>query len=174
MRDKRNQRSAVRFARTSVLSALAVVLSFIEGMLPELPIPGARLGLSNLVVMTSIDIDGLFGGLSVCAVKAFFAFITRGPVAGVMSFSGGLLSSFVMWVIIKYDKNKVGYIGLGVCGAVCHNIGQLCVAFFIMRNTVLYYVPFFLLLGVFTGFFTGFVNSFLLPAIKKACCSGVS
>lgn len=156
-----------RFARTSVFSAVAVVLSFIEGVMPDLPIPGAKLGLANLAVMASIDIDGLFGGICVSLIKSSFVLLTRGPTAGIMSLCGSVFSTFVTWLIFRFDKNKTGYVGIGVCGAVSHNMGQMCIALIIMGNTVKYYIPALLVTGVVTGTVTGVINSILLPSLKQ-------
>lgn len=156
------------FARTSLLSALAIVLSFLEGILPELPVPGAKPGLANLAVMTAVDLDGLSAGICVALVKVFFAVLTRGPVAGFMSLCGSLLSTAAMWLALSYDRQKFGYVGIGVIGAVCHNMGQLAAAFSIMGSAVGYYAPFLIITAVFTGAFTGIINSVLLPIIKKS------
>lgn len=155
------------FAQTAMLSALTIVLSFLEGMLPELPVPGAKLGLANLAVMTATDLNGLGGGLCTTLIKAFFAVITRGSVAGFMSLCGSLLSMLVMWFFMNYDRKKLGYVGIGVLGAVSHNLGQLIAAFAIIGGSVFFYLPFLIIVAVFTGTFTGIVNSLLLPAVKK-------
>ena len=39
---------ASKAALLGILCAVAVALSFLEGLLPALPIPGAKLGLSNI------------------------------------------------------------------------------------------------------------------------------
>ncbi len=156
------------FSIASMLSALTVVLSFLEGMLPELPVPGAKLGLANLAVMTAIDILGIKGAVCTVLVKSFFAAVTRGPAAGIMSFCGSMLSAAAMWLFLRYDKNMFGYVGIGVIGAVGHNTGQLCASFAIMGSAVLYYAPFLVVSAVLTGTFTGIINSILLPAIKKS------
>ena len=39
-----------RIALLGILSGLAVVLSLLEGLLPTLPVPGAKWGLSNLAL----------------------------------------------------------------------------------------------------------------------------
>ncbi|MDE7390491.1 MAG: Gx transporter family protein [Lachnospiraceae bacterium] len=163
---KKNHRFVSRLAKLSVLSALSAVLSMLEGMLPELPVPGARFGLANLAVMTAIDIDGLAGGICVSVVKAGFGLITRGPTAGFMSLCGSLLSTFVMWLVYKYDNNIFGYVGVGVLGAAAHNAGQLCAAFVLMGSAVWYYVPFLLLVSTVSGSLTGVINSILLPAVR--------
>lgn len=168
MNDRREDNGKIkRFARTSVFSAVAVVLSFIEGVLPALPIPGAKPGLANLAVMASIDIDGLFGGICVSLIKSCFVLVTRGPTAGIMSLCGSMFSTFITWLILSFDKNKAGYVGIGVCGAVSHNMGQMCIARVIMGNTVKYYIPALLIMGVITGSVTGVINSILLPTLKK-------
>lgn len=155
------------FARTAMLSALAAVLSFVEGMLPELPVPGARLGLANLPVMTAVSGEGLGSGLCVAVFKAFFALITRGPTAGAMSLAGSLLSTFVMWAAVNFDKNKLGYVGIGVLGAVSHNLGQLLAAFLIIGSAAGFYLPYLIIMAVPAGAFTGVVNSILVPSLFK-------
>lgn len=158
----------MRLTGTATLAALAIVLSFLEGMLPELPVPGARLGLSNLAVMTAIEIYGVFGGCGVFIIKAAFALLTRGGTAGMMSFFGGALSTLFMWLVLKHDKNSFGYVGVGIIGAAAHNTGQLCAAFLLMGGVVKYYLPFFLLTGIATGAVTGLVNGILLSGIEKS------
>ena len=44
-----------RLTVTAILAALALALSFLEGLLPPLPVPGARLGLANLAVMFAMS-----------------------------------------------------------------------------------------------------------------------
>jgi len=155
--------NAAAFARIAVLCAAAAVLSILEGVLPDLPVPGAKLGLANLAVMTALFTDELKGGLCTALFKEFFALVTRGPAAALMSFSGSMLSTFVVWLAIKYDKGKLGVIGIGITGAVFHNLGQLITAYIIIGDTVRCYVPYLIIAAVFTGTVTGIVNSALLP-----------
>lgn len=150
------------------MCAVAAVLSLFESFLPELPVPDAKLGLSNLAVMTSLCTDGITGGLCTAAFKAFFALLTRGLTAGLMSFSGSILSTFVMWLVLKCDRRKFGCVGIGIIGAVVHNIGQLMIAFFVIGNTVRYYVPYLIIAAVFAGAFTGIVNSVLIIVVSSA------
>ena len=156
------------FSQTAMLSALTIVLSFLEGMLPELPVPGAKLGLANLAVMTATDLFGLTGGLSTTLVKSFFALVTRGPVAGFMSLCGSLLSMFVMWLFMRYDRKKFGYVGIGVMGAVSHNMGQLCVAAFLVSSSqIFYYMPILIVSGTVSGILIGWLGWILLEHIPK-------
>ena len=59
------KQKAGRVAFTGLLAALAIALSFLEGLLPPLPMmpPGAKLGLSNLATMYAAGSLGLPSGL---------------------------------------------------------------------------------------------------------------
>ena len=49
----------------SLLLALGVAVGFIESMIPlPIPLPGARLGLSNVVILTSLLVFGNKEGLT--------------------------------------------------------------------------------------------------------------
>ena len=61
---------------------------FLEGLLPALPVPGAKLGLSNIVTMYALTALSLPAALGITAVKAVFALL-RGGSAFLMSAAGG-------------------------------------------------------------------------------------
>ena len=61
---------ASKAALLGILCAVAVALSFLEGLLPALPIPGAKLGLSNIVTMYALSALGLPAALAVAALGA--------------------------------------------------------------------------------------------------------
>lgn len=149
-----------------MLAALALALSFLEGLLPPLPMmpPGAKLGLSNIASMYAAGSLGLPSGLFLAVFKALFAWLTRGPVAGIMSLSGGLLSTAVMWLLLK-RKASLGVVG--VCGALSHNAAQLGAAYLLTSTSVVFYVPFLVLFGVLTGLLTGLVLKMTLKPLAR-------
>ena len=151
------KQAAGRIAFTGLLAALALALSFLEGLLPPLPAlpPGAKLGLSNIAVMYAAGTLGLPSALFLAVFKGLFALMTRGAAAGIMSLSGGICSAFLLWLLLT--KTRVSLGAVGVCGALCHNGAQLCAAYFLTGTSVLFYVPFLLLFGVLTGLLTGLV-----------------
>ena len=154
----------------SLLSALALVLSFMENMLlpdiPFLPV-GAKPGLSNIVTMFTASFYGFSGAFYITLVKGLFALITRGITAAVMSFCGGVLSTAVMCLMIKKECKSLSYIGIGVLSASAHNMGQLFAACFITGTaSILSYGKYLLLFGLVTGFVTGTVLEAVLPKIK--------
>ena len=154
----------------ALLFALAIVLMMVEGIIPPIPTlpPGVKLGLSNIVVMYSLFYLGKGPAFLVFFLKSFFVFLTRGPVAFFMSFSGGLLSIFVMILLLSLKKRKLSYIIISVCAAVAHNIGQLAAASIYMQSpAVYYYSPVLVISGVFMGIVTGILLKVMMPAMER-------
>lgn len=156
-----------RVAVTGILAALALAFSFLEGLLPPLPMtpPGFKLGLSNVVSMYAAGSLGLPCALFLAVLKGGFALFTRGFAAGMMSICGALASTVCVWALFK---TNAPYAVLGVCGALVHNFAQLCCAFVLTSSAVIFYIPAVALFGVLTGILTGTVLRFALPALEKA------
>lgn len=159
--------TAKKVAFCGLLAALAIVLSIFENMLPEIPMlpPGCRLGLSNIVTMFAAGTISLPTALVIAALKGLFAFLTRGVTAGLMSFFGGVCSTFVMWLCMK--SKHLAMLGVGICGALAHNLAQLAVACVITSTAVLGYAPALVLFAIPAGAVTGTVLRFALPALER-------
>ncbi|MCL2580674.1 MAG: Gx transporter family protein, partial [Oscillospiraceae bacterium] len=83
--------------QTSLLGmmlAMIVVLSALEHALPPIPglPPNMRLGLSNVVTMYAIFFVGYKQAFLLAVLKSMFVMSIRGGIAGVLSFSGGMLA----------------------------------------------------------------------------------
>ena len=161
-----------KIAVCGLLGALALVLTLLEGMLPPIPglPPGARPGLSNIVTMFATGSLGLPYALAIALIKGVFAFLTRGVTAGLMSLSGGLMSTLAMWVVWK--KTRFSLLFTGVCGALAHNAAQLCIAVLLTGRAALFYIPAMLLLSIVCGLCTGLVLRLLLPLLEKLHLTG--
>lgn len=168
MRDKKKLQ---RVALLGVMGALALALSFLESLIPAMPglPPGAKPGLSNIVTMFMATSFGVADAFFITVLKAVFAGVTRGTTAMLMSASGGILSTAAGCVLLRSKKNNLGYIGIGIICAVCHNIGQLISACLISGtwSLVFGYGPLLLIFAVTTGFVTGTTLKLVLPALSK-------
>ena len=160
------KRPAQRAALLGILGALAIALSFLEGFLPVLPVPGAKLGLSNLATMVALSSLGLPAALTVTLAKALFALL-RGGTAFLMSLSGGLLSTLVMALAWRTLRRRFSFVGIGILGAVAHNGGQLGMAMLLTSPALLAYGPWLLLLALIAGTATGLTLNLTLPALKR-------
>ena len=160
---------AKKIALFGILGALAITVSFIDGLfaLPFLP-PGAKIGLSNVITLFALNVLNLWGGIYVVTVKAVFALLTRGVSAFLLSFSGGLLSFLVMAVLLKMKKCPFSIIGISIIGAIIHNIAQLGVSMFLTGTSALiYYLPVLVVFSLFSGTVTGVIIKILKPYIQR-------
>lgn len=165
-----NKNRTRNLVMTGILFALAIVVSILEGMLPPLPVPvpGIKIGLSNIIVMYTVYFLGFKQAYSIAVLKSLFVTITRGVIAGSLSLTGGILSITVMLVIIYLTKKKASYAITSISGAISHNIGQFIVIMIIYTGTnVWFYFPVLIISGVITGLLTAGILRVILPALKK-------
>lgn len=157
--------STVKITQTAMVSAVALVLSYIEMSLPDLPfvLPGMKLGLSNIATMFALSAMSLPSALVVCLTKALFVLLMRGFTAFLMSLCGGVLSAVVMYLLMKFKR--VGFVGVGVGGAFSHNLGQILIAFLFTDSTVFAYFSVLGLASVVTGTVTALAVYLILPKV---------
>lgn len=160
-----------KVAFLGIMGALALSLSFLESLIPPFPgiPPGAKPGLSNVVTMFLASSSGIGDAFIITILKAAFAGITRGVTAMLMSGAGGILSTLAACILLRSKKLRIGYIGIGIICAVCHNIGQLIVACILSGTWALItgYGPVLMLFAVATGFVTGTTLKLVIPALEK-------
>ena len=159
-------------ALLGVFGALTLALSFLENtLLPDLPLlpPGAKLGLSNIVTVFCGSLFGVPAAFALTALKALFAFVTRGATAGLMSLAGGLLSVCALWALLRQIGKTVSYLGVGVLCAAAHNLGQLLMSVCLTGSpALLAYGKYLLLFALFSGTLTGLMLCVLVPRLRKS------
>ena len=159
-----------KIALLGILGAQALVLSFLENLIPPIPglPPGAKLGLSNIVTMFTASTMGFSSAIYITIIKAIFVGATRGVTAFFMSLVGGLLSTIVMSLLLNIKSRPFGILGIAVASAIAHNLGQLIVAT-VISGTVMFssYAPFLLLFALIAGCITGSILKVLLPILEK-------
>lgn len=160
-----------KIALTGIMCALALALSYLETLIPAYPgfPPGAKPGLSNIVTMFMAGSSGTPYAFFITIIKGLFAGVTRGFTAMLMSLSGGILSTAAACLLFRFAKNKLGYIGISIVCAVCHNIGQLAAACIISgtASLVVGYGPLLLIFAVVTGLLTGAILKAVMPTLAK-------
>lgn len=155
-------------AKTALLAALSIIFGYIEHLLP-LPIPvyGAKIGISNIVIMTSLYL--LPGALSwgILLIKVFVSsLLFSGFSAFLYSLSGGVLSLIIMQLLKR--NGKFGIIGISVAGAVSHNIGQLICARLILSSlNVWVYLPMLIFIGIISGIIIGVLAELTLKRLAN-------
>ena len=142
-----------QLARLALLCAAAVALSALESIFTPLLPPGAKAGLSNVIVMLAASAMGAVPTLTVVLFKAFFALLTRGAVGAAFSLLGGVASACLLLVLFRYGK-ALGVFGISLLGAFTHSASQLLLSCVLYGTATLAYAPFFLLLSIPSGLIT--------------------
>jgi len=162
-----------KIAFLSLMLAFIFVLVMLENMLPPLfpmlPPQFNKIGLSNVIVMYVVFFVGKKEAVAMVVLKALFGFLMRGPMAGLLSLSGGLLSAVFIILLLWIFRDKISYIALGVAGAIGHNLGQLAVASLVLENWDLFvfYFPILLIAGVIFGSITGTFLKIIITAFNR-------
>lgn len=117
-----------RLARVSLLAACALVLSYIETMIPlPVAIPGIKLGLANIAVVVALFTLDIKSAAAVCAIKVLASgFLFGSPMMLAYSLGGSALA-FVGMTALSLVPG-VGLVPVSMLAAVLHNAGQLGVA----------------------------------------------
>ena len=96
-----------------------------------------------------------------CTLGALFA---GNASALLFSLLGGLAALLAMALLRK--AKGLSIFGVSIAGAAAHNIGQVCAAMLTLGSSApLYYLPFLLLVSLFTGAFSGLITACLFRAM---------
>lgn len=161
----------------ALLSAYAIGLHSIEALIPT-PIPWLRVGLSNIITLTTLLLYGLKAGMTVTLIRIFVGSFLGGTFLGpafLLSLGGGVSSTFVMWFVRVLSKRLLSPIGLSLLGALTHNLVQLFLAylFFVRRlEAIIIISPIIILIGIITGAFNGIVTGLILREVQKKRIKG--
>lgn len=156
-----------RFALRGILIALAMILSYVESLIPmDFMIPGAKLGLANVVTIFAVLFLGLPDALLIGSLRVILTTILFGNVVMmVYSLAGAVVSVLLMSLCSRFKI--FGIMGISVIGAVAHNAAQCIVAAIMIQNrNIIGYLPFLLLFGVISGLLTGVIASGVIRRLK--------
>jgi heptaprenyl diphosphate synthase len=151
-----------------ILVGIALVIYLIEAQLPVL-FPGIKLGLANSISLVALILLGWKEAFLIMFLRTILGSIFGGSLSAFMfSIAGGILSNLVMVILYKCFKNSLSIPTVSVCGAVFHNVGQLLVAAFIIKDLRIYiYLPVLLVSAIVTGYFIGVLASNLKNRLEK-------
>lgn len=165
-----------RLACDAMLLCAAVILSYVESFVPLIffvPVPGIKLGLANIAVMVAAyDSGGVGTGINDAAVISFTRICIMALLFGTatsfwFSLTGGAVS-FIMLVFCRFIlRSAVSPVGTAVACAAGHNAGQILAVVLIFGDTSLFYfMPWLLIVSIFTGIATGVLLYILAERLK--------
>lgn len=165
---------AKKTALYGVMISLALALSYVERFIPLqmlIPLPGIKLGLANIVTLSALYLFGKKSAYAILIVRCLLGAIFGGGISGLLfSLAGGILALWVM--IIGTKISGLSIFGVSILGAAAHNVGQICAAMLLMKSIYIgAYLPYLLVVALFTGFATASVAAEVLRILTKTSMS---
>jgi heptaprenyl diphosphate synthase len=166
---RNNHDKVTRLALSAMLVAVMLVLGFVESLIPIGSVPGMKLGLSNSVLLLSLYWLGIPISIVLMIAKVFLSGFLFGNLMAIQySLAGGVLSLIIM-ILLIYVVRGISPVGVGIAGAVMHNVGQVLLAMLVLQtNQLIYYMAILVLVGIVTGAVTGTVARLLMKYLRQS------
>lgn len=162
-------RKAKKVALLGVLTSVALVLSYLESILPPIwaAVPGIKVGLPNVVIIFLLYRYGVKEAAIVSFIRIFIVSLLFGNVMSMAySFAGAILSIVLMAICKKIKVFST--VGTSIVGGVAHNAGQILVAIFLFDTVQIgYYMIILAITGTIAGVFIGIAGALLLKRLNK-------
>ena len=156
-----------RLVLLAMLTAVAMILSYVESLLPLVGIPGVKMGLANIAVIFALFRFGWKEAAALSLVRVVLVSLLFGSVGAMLySLAGAVLSLAVMALLRRIDRFST--VGISVAGGVAHNAGQILMAMLILQTKqLLGYLPVLAVSGIAGGVLTGLAAALLIRRIPE-------
>ncbi len=144
--------------------ALAMILSYVESMIPSPGIPGVKLGLANIVVIFALYKLGRAEAAGISLLRVFLVSLLFGHAASLMYSAAGAVLSLAGMILLK-RIDRLSCVAVSVIGGVLHNLGQILMAWLLMGPNVIYYLPVLILSGTVAGVAIGVVSALMVRRV---------
>ena len=156
-----------RLVLLAMLTAVAMILSYVESLLPSVGIPGVKMGLANIAVIFALFRFGWKEAAALSLVRVVLVSLLFGSVGAMLySLAGAVLSLAVKALLRWIDRFST--VGVSVAGGVAHNAGQILMAMLILQTKqLLGYLPVLAVSGIAGGVLTGLTAALLIRRIPE-------
>ena len=156
-----------RLVLLAMLTAVAMILSYVESLLPQIGIQGVKMGLANIAVIFALFRFGWKEAAALSLVRVLLVSLLFGSVGAMLySLAGAVLSLAVMALLRRIDRFST--VGISVAGGVAHNAGQILMAMLILQTKqLLVYLPVLAVSGIAGGVLTGLAAALLIRRIPE-------
>lgn len=152
------------FLCASLMLSLAESFIFPTGLLP---IPGAKPGLANAVILLCSVILGRKYAGTVSLARVMLMFFLFGNGSSILYSLSGAVLSYVGIIVISGNRH-LSFFGKSVITAILHNMAQVICAVIIFGFPAWTLFPWMILSAVLCGGFTGIVLNLCYNPITKA------
>jgi heptaprenyl diphosphate synthase len=154
-----------KLALLAMLLALAIALGVADYYIPFPFIPGAKLGLANIIILVALYELGIWEACLIDLGRVFIVSLITGRIFQLgfyMSLGGAVLSILVM-ILLKFLAKKMTIIGISACASISHGFAQVLVYCAFLGNwTAFYYYPLMSLIAIVTGVLIGILADRLI------------
>ena len=157
-----------RLATLSILISVAMILSYIESLIPPLvAVPGVKVGLSNIATVFALYTLGAPAAVTVSVLRVLLSALLFGNfVSLIYSISGAALA--LVFMILLRRVGIFSSVGVSTVGGVAHNAGQIIAASIVMENAAIaLYLPPLIISGTLAGIGIGAAAGILVKKTEK-------
>lgn len=163
------KQSTQRIATLGIATTLALILSYVEAILPPLTaaVPGIKMGLPNILIIYCLYRLGWKDAAVVSAIRLVLVSLLFGNAMSFLySLAGALLSLVIMSLMKKWDKFSM--VAVSVAGGICHNLGQVLMAILLLGvKELAYYMIVLTISGTVAGIVVGLSGALLLKYTQR-------
>lgn len=161
-----------KIATYGMLIAVGAAIYVLENYAPfPVPIPGARWGFSNMVIVYALSSTSLSWLLALTIGKSLIGSLLGGTFLAptfLMGFVGSIASTIVMYLSFLLMRKYTGLIFHSVLGALMNNLVQVLIGIQIVNSwAIMSYLPYMEIIGIFSGITNAIIAGVLTKRIKN-------
>lgn len=158
---------AKKIALLSLFCAVAMIMSYIEALIP-LPLPfGIKVGLPNIIIVFILYRFGAKEAVIVSLVRVLLVALLFGNAMTLSYSLAGAILSVALMTALKATK-WFTTIGVSVAGGIFHNTGQTLVACILMNTVEISSIlPLLTITGTVAGILVGICGHLLIKKFPK-------
>lgn len=164
--------TAKRLTTDAMYLCAALMLAFLESLLPPLPVPGLKLGLANLAILLCTYGTGLPDGAAVAFSRCLLMGLLFGSGTSLLFSLSGTAAVLCMLCLLRLAgaQRYMSFIGISVLTACAHHAGQLICAGILYgwgREILSAYGGGLFLAGTVCGILTGWLANVLFRRLSR-------
>jgi heptaprenyl diphosphate synthase len=159
-----------RWVMLGFFTAFSIMVYLLESFIPK-PLPFLKLGLANIMVLMLLTSGYPWYALVVALSKTLLGGLLSGTFlspATALSLAGTIFA-FIAMLVANRRFFHFSIIGISICGAVAHNLGQIVMARMIVirQDSIFYLTPMMVFMGIATGMLIGYIAKLFLQSLQK-------
>jgi len=149
----------------SMMIAISIVLSIVESVVATLffAFPGMKLGLANIATLVVIFTMGRKEGTIVAILRILLVGLIYSGIftpSFWISLGGGMAALGIMLLL---KNSKLSILTISVLASLTHMVGQIIIVIFVVQtSTLIYLLPYMMIISVPTGLLTGYLAKRLI------------